>query len=480
MYFVFNRYLSSRTLVMWISEFSLVFISAFLVAIVVISLEGGGGVSLDHVVFDVIEISITFIIVLYFFDLYTRELYRFGRKMAGRLALATLSAAAILFVLCNVSHPGGYVPCFGAQLGSQEKCCSLFPNILLFSLSFPLILIGWRTIYLGRLASDFPEKRILILGSGELAQKIGNEIYGRRDEGFDLLGYIDDDPAKLLESKVNPGVIGGYGDIASLSESKKADEIIIALSERRAKLPMSALLDCKLKGVSIVEGETFKERMTGKIPLDQLKPSWLVFSDGFKSLRSRKIIKRISDVVLSVTGIILVTPLMAIMALLIKLESKGPVFFRQVRVGEHGKEFELYKFRSMREDAEEKSGPVWAKSDDGRVTRIGKFIRATRIDELPQMINVVKGDMSFVGPRPERPFFVNQLKKDVPFYEVRLVVKPGITGWAQVKYKYGASVRDALEKLQFDLYYIKNMTPLLDWMIILMTIKVVLKGSGAR
>jgi len=243
---------------------------------------------------------------------------------------------------------------------------------------------------------------------------------------------------------------------------------------------MSALLDCKLKGVTVEEGATFQERLEGKVPLEHLKPSWVVFSDGFKSLRSRKTSKRICDVTFSSLMLIALAPLMLITAILIKLDSKGPVIFSQTRVGEHEKEFQVFKFRSMKQDAEAATGPVWANADDNRVTRLGKFIRKTRIDELPQLINVIKGDMSFVGPRPERPYFVEQLKKEIPYFEMRTVVKPGLTGWTQIKYAYGATVEDAIEKLQYDIYYIKHMSLFFDLMIILGTIKVVLTGQGAR
>ncbi|MDP2689934.1 MAG: exopolysaccharide biosynthesis polyprenyl glycosylphosphotransferase, partial [Deltaproteobacteria bacterium] len=240
------------------------------------------------------------------------------------------------------------------------------------------------------------------------------------------------------------------------------------------------LLDCKLKGIQVEEGETFNERVTGNIPLDHLKPSWMVFSDGFKSLRSRKIVKRALDLFLAVVGLVAASPIMLLTALLVKLESKGPVILSQARVGENGREFNIYKFRSMREDAEVSTGPVWAGAKDPRVTRVGAVIRKIRFDELPQLVNVLKGDMSFVGPRPERLFFVTKLKDVIPYYEIRTVVKPGITGWAQIMYPYGATTHDALEKLQYDIYYIKNMSPLLDFLIFFWTIKVILTGKGAR
>jgi sugar transferase (PEP-CTERM system associated) len=243
---------------------------------------------------------------------------------------------------------------------------------------------------------------------------------------------------------------------------------------------MASLLNCKLLGVKVEEGETFHERITGKVPLDQLRPSWLVFSEGFKSLRSRKVLKRTTDIIFSILGILLASPIFIVTTILIKLESPGSVIYKQKRVGEKGTVFTLYKFRSMKNDAETSTGPVWSNQKDDRITVVGKIIRKLRIDEIPQLINVIKGDMSFVGPRPERPYFVSKLRKEIPYYGVRSVVKPGITGWAQIKYPYGASVKDAMEKLQYDLYYIKNMSLILDTLIILKTVRIVLSGAGAR
>jgi sugar transferase (PEP-CTERM system associated) len=243
---------------------------------------------------------------------------------------------------------------------------------------------------------------------------------------------------------------------------------------------MSALLECKLLGVSILEGETFHEQMYGKIPLKQLKPSWMVFSDGFKSLKSMRILERLFDIILATVSVLILSPLFIITALAIKLDSKGPVFYKQIRLGENEKEFEMYKFRSMRPEAESHTGPVWTSEDDDRITRVGNFIRQLRIDEIPQFINVLIGNMSFVGPRPERPYFVEKLSREIPYYNMRMVVKPGITGWAQINYPYGATTEDAMEKLKYDIYYIKHISPMLDVMIILWTFRIVLFGKGAR
>ncbi len=253
----------------------------------------------------------------------------------------------------------------------------------------------------------------------------------------------------------------------------------MALDERRGKLPVDQLLHCRLKGIQVDDGVSFTERLGGRLSVEDLHPSSLIFSNGFKGAVIYKKLKKYFDIILSLVGLILFTPFMLLIAMATKLESAGPVFYRQERVGEDGTIFTLLKFRSMKEGAEE-NGPVWAVVNDDRVTRVGRVIRKLRLDEIPQMINVLRGEMSFVGPRPERPFFVKKLKGEIPFYSLRHSVKPGVTGWAQIYYPYGATKEDAQEKLKYDLYYIKHLSPLLDITIILETIKIVLLGRGAR
>ena len=254
---------------------------------------------------------------------------------------------------------------------------------------------------------------------------------------------------------------------------------VVGLSDRRGRLPISELLQAKLSGVRVEDATTTYERVTGKILIDDLRPSWLIFSDGFRVSRITRWLKRGIDLGLSVLLALVSAPFMLLTAIAIALESGFPVLYCQERVGENGRTFTLCKFRSMRMDAEEVGGPVWARAGDDRVTRVGRFIRKTRLDELPQLWNVVRGNMSFVGPRPERPFFVAELAKAIPFYQQRHVVKPGITGWAQVKYRYGASIEDATEKLRYDLYYIKHLSVFFDLTIVFDTVKVVLFRKGA-
>ena len=461
---MFNRYISPRAGIIWCSDTFLIFSVTIFMSAIRFGFEGSEVASYDPYLTKTIVIAVIYMIVYSYFDLYSPEMFHLRRQMFIKLAEATLVGTIILF-----------------SIYFMFPSLKTWRGILLAnSIAMPSLLLFFRVIFIRTMSANLPSENVLIIGSGELAKKVGIEIYNKPENGMKLIGFLDDDPAKLGQSIVNPGVIGGYADIRELVMSRNIGRIVVAIQDRRAKLPMSALLDLKLSGIRVEEGETFLEKVTGKIPLDQLKPSWMVFSDGFKLLKRRKALKRVSDVIFSSLLLIIASPIMLITAILIKLDLKGPVIFKQARVGENDKEFEVYKFRSMRQDAEAKSGPVWANANDNRVTRLGRIIRKTRIDELPQLINVIKGEMSFVGPRPERRFFVEQLKKEIPYYETRTAVKPGLTGWAQIKYPYGATVQDALEKLQYDIYYIKNMSPILDMITIFWTVKVVFTGSGAR
>jgi len=260
---------------------------------------------------------------------------------------------------------------------------------------------------------------------------------------------------------------------------RRVDRVIVALDEKRGKLPVRSLMELRLRGIEVEDATTFFERVSGKIAVETMLPSWLIFSEGFRSSQLRRAIKRLIDLLASVVLLVLTAPLMMLTALAVKATSRGPALYRQSRLGLNGQEFQLLKFRSMRQDAES-GGPSWATRNDPRVTAIGRFLRLVRIDELPQLLNVLRGEMSFVGPRPERAHFVRQLAMKIPYYGLRMTVRPGLTGWAQVRYGYGATDEDALEKLKYDLYYIKNASALFDLWIMVKTIRVVLAGSGAR
>jgi sugar transferase (PEP-CTERM system associated) len=337
-----------------------------------------------------------------------------------------------------------------------------------------------RYIYFCFLESRKIQENILILGAGELAKETARLIIARKDFGFKVLGFLDENDARLGVSIVNPSIIGTYDEVHQKVMNLNVDRIVVAVKDKRGRLPMDDLVQCKTQGKKVEDAIHFYERLMGKLYIENLNPGEVVFSDGFQVSPIVKRLKRAMDIIGSVCMLFLYFPVIIFTSILIKLESHGPVIFSQERMGEDGKIFQVYKFRTMREDAESHTGPVWASECDPRITRVGRFLRKTRLDEIPQFWNVLKGDMSFVGPRPERPFFVEKLKRGIPYYLLRTAAKPGITGWAQIKYKYGATVEDAKEKLRYDLYYIKNMSLILDLCIIWQTVKVVLFGKGAH
>jgi sugar transferase (PEP-CTERM system associated) len=321
--------------------------------------------------------------------------------------------------------------------------------------------------------------RVLIFGSGPAALMVGSTLRAA-DPLATIVGYFPG--ANEKQTAVPEGQrLSAELSLTQTAHRLGVDEIIVALTERRSgSMPLRELLDCKLSGVRVFDVTTYFERMLGQIRVDFVNAGWLIFGDGFNQGFYRTAVKRVFDILCSLFLIVLASPLMLITALAIKLESQGPVFYRQERVGYNSKPFQVIKFRSMRTDAEKDGKPRWATANDNRVTRVGNFIRLVRIDELPQLFNVLNGDMSLVGPRPERPFFVEQLTTEIPYYAVRHSIKPGVTGWAQVRYQYGSTIEDSQEKLQYDLYYVKNHSLFLDFVILFETVGVVLTGKGAR
>ncbi|MGQ2940839.1 MAG: TIGR03013 family XrtA/PEP-CTERM system glycosyltransferase [Blastomonas fulva] len=340
-----------------------------------------------------------------------------------------------------------------------------------------LFLIGIRILLGGLLGTTAFKRRLMVLGAGKRAQRV-QDLADRPDAGFVLVGFVAmNDGALVVEEAINRDAIK---NLAKHVENLNVTEVVLALEERRNALPVNDLLRIKTTGVHVNDLSTFLERETGRVDLDTVNPSWLIFSDGFSAgRRISTIAKRLFDLVVSSILLALTAPIILLFALLVKLDSRGPAFFKQERVGLYGQPFEIIKLRSMRIDAEV-DGAQWAQKNDPRVTRLGRFIRKVRIDELPQAWSVLKGDMSFVGPRPERPEFVASLETQMRYYNERHMVKPGITGWAQINYPYGASVEDSRHKLEYDLYYAKNYTPFLDLLIILQTLRVVLWPDGAR
>jgi len=408
-------------------------------------------------------IVVTVQLSLYYFDLYDLRIFRSNVELAIRL-LQSLGVSSILLAILYYLFPFLIVG----------------RGIFLISLGFMgAVIVFWRVIYNHILRTKQIDQRIMIVGSGQLAKSIAIEIIDKADTGFNVIGFITDNPERVGEKLVNPSVIGDQSQILEIAMKEKVNRIIVALEERRGKFPEDQLLSCKMRGIPVEDGIEFYEHLTGRLQVESLRPSVLIFSNGFKKSKLTMWMKRVVGFSLSFIGLALLSPLILMISILIKIDSRGPIFYRQERVGENGKVFKLLKFRSMVENAEA-NGPVWADANDKRITRVGRWIRKWRLDEIPQMFNVLKGDMSFVGPRPERPYFVETLRKEIRYYDRRFSVKPGITGWAQIKYQYGASKIDALEKLKYDLYYIKNLSPLFDLLIIFETIKVVLFGKGAR
>ena len=400
----------------------------------------------------------------YLFDLYDFLVMHDRRELVLRLIQA-LGLAWIVLAFSFYTFPA-------LKLGR---------GVSLIALPIALtLMVGWRVSIHWLLGHpDFGE-RILIVGSGNLAVEVAREVLNRPDAGYRIVGFVGTDADLLGKSLINPRVIGLTEELDDVVKREHIDRIVVAMGERRGQLPTNKLLQLSLAGqVNIEEGASFYERITGRVSLNMLRPSWLIFTGRGRQAKIAEVSRIVVHWLVALIGAILSLPIVLVTAVVIKLESKGPVFYRQERVGKNGRTFVLAKFRSMRVDAEQ-AGPVWASKKDNRTTRVGRVIRKIRVDEIPQFWNILKGEMSFVGPRPERPHFVAQLAEEIPFYEQRHLIAPGLTGWAQIKYPYGASIEDARQKLQYDLFYIKNHGLFLDAIIIFETIKIILFGRGAQ
>jgi sugar transferase (PEP-CTERM system associated) len=405
------------------------------------------------------------ILILYFYDLYDYIVMTNRRELMLRLVQALGIAWALLALLFY------FVP--QLLIGRGVSVISV-PVVL-------VLLLGWR-ICIHHLTGH-PEigEKILVVGTGQTALDTAEAVWERRDAGYRIAGFISENGAKPQDKLGKSIVLGRGPDIENVIRSEKIDRVVIAVRERRGAFPTEALLRMSLAGdVSIEECTSFFERITGKVHVDMLRPSWLIFAGRRRDSPVKAVVREAIHRLLALAGLILSSPIAILTVIAIKLESRGPIFYRQERVGKSGRIFNVIKFRSMRTDAEKDGNPIWAVTNDERVTRVGKVIRKLRIDEIPQFWNILKGEMNFVGPRPERPHFVKQLTTEISYYDHRHLVAPGLTGWAQIKYPYGASVSDAIQKLQYDLYYIKNQSLTLDLVIIFETVKTVLFGKGGR
>jgi sugar transferase (PEP-CTERM system associated) len=453
---LFNRYVSPRGLTVFGCEILLIFGSVAIAARV-----HGEGANVPDDLWKIALVTGLCQLCFYYNDLYDLTVVHSSRELLIRL-LQAAGAASILIALLYLAFPP-------LVIGN-----GIFVSSLVI---FLIAIIAWRLLF-NRLAyASQLEERVLIVGAGTIARMVARQIQQQHDFGYRVVGFINDQFGG--QGILNPGMLGSPEDIPRIVSEYDVDRIVVGLSDRRGRLPIAELLQAKLSGVYVEDATTTYERLAGKILIDDLKPSWLIFSDGFVVSRWTRFLKRAIDLTLAFLGFVLSAPLTLLTALAVYLDSDGPILYCQERVGEHGRTFTLYKFRSMRVDAETGT-PMWAKDQDDRVTRVGRFIRIARLDELPQFWNVIRGDMSFVGPRPERPFFVEQLAGEIPYYRQRHAVKPGLTGWAQIKYQYGSSVEDAIEKLRYDLYYIKHLSIALDLSIVFDTVKVILFGKGAK
>lgn len=414
-------------------------------------------------------------IALSYNDLYDWRVSQNRAELPNRLTYALGHALVVVALLIIAAPTLFYFPNIAAETGKTYRLILVmagsFAALLAWRITFHWFFYKWR----------FGEQ-VLILGTDTSAQQIGQMIVENPLSGFELVGLVAEDGQTPPAPDAVPWkrVLGRIEDLPELCARHGIARVLVCLRERRGRVPVEALLDVRMNGILVEEREAMYERLAGKLAIESMRPSYLIYNQGFGKHPTTLAIKRFMDVALSVIGLLLSIPVCLLAALAILMTSRGPLFFVQERVGQDGKVFRLVKFRTMRRDAEKETGPVWAKVDDDRITMVGRFLRITRIDEIPQFLNVLAGHMSFVGPRPERPHFVAQLTKQLPFYPLRHTVKPGLTGWAQVRIEYGASVEDAMEKLRYDLYYLKNMSPLFDLNIVLRTIGVIVLGKGAR
>jgi sugar transferase (PEP-CTERM system associated) len=405
----------------------------------------------------VIVATLVVLICSHWFDLYDASRFEAKGEMYFRLflvpGLLALLLAAVSWIDPNIL-PGNNASLIGLVL-------------------LTVGLVAWRAAYGWLVQQPFMQEKVYVLGTGERAQRLVQGLRQRKELGVDVIGWSGNVEGALTRESA-------AAHLMEVTGFQRVHRVIVAMPDRRGTFPVEELLQLRLNGVRIEEATSWLEKISGRIEVDQLYPSWLIFADGFRFSTSFNIMRRGLSMLVSLLLLLIVLPFLPFVMLAIKLDSKGPILYRQKRVGRAGHAFYCYKFRTMRPDAEADTGPTWAGDDDPRITRFGKFLRSSRIDEIPQLWCVFKGDMGFVGPRPERPEFVEWLAKEIPYYGVRHAVRPGITGWAQVRYKYGNTVEDAKQKLQYDLFYIKNASLGLDILIMFQTIKTVMLGRGAQ
>jgi sugar transferase (PEP-CTERM system associated) len=438
-------------------ESLVVFSSFFLAAVLRLGSESLPVLASEGGFYKILGITMLVLVFMHFFDLYDTT----------RLGSDSDTLYRLLVVL-------GLLSFFLAGLGYLVPGFMLRKGTFLFGLLILIFgLVGWRSGYAWMIRQPYLREQVCVLGSGYLATRLVETLRARPDLGMDVVGWLGAlGNGSLTRENLEKTILDP-------ARRNKLDRVIVALGDRRGVMPGRALLGLRLSGVKIDEATSVLERISGKIEVEGLYPSWLIFSGGFRLTPIDIFGQRVFSLMFAAIGLLVFLPIIPFIALAIKLDSKGPVIYRQRRVGRENRVFTCYKFRTMREDAE-LDGPVWADEDDPRVTRVGRRLRRTRLDEIPQLWNVLNGDMSVVGPRPERLEFVEWLSQEIPYYYIRHVIRPGMTGWAQICYRYGASLEDSKEKLKYDLYYIKNMSLTFDLAVILRSIKIVLLGRGYR
>ena len=455
---LFNVYYPTRTIVLLLCE-ALIIGGCFLLAtLLIVGPDSYLVLNFEYGWLKIAALIILTLLISYYFDLYEPQRISESWEIYFRLLLVLgflsflLSGVIYLFPAIDIAH-----------------------SVLLLGLIFLTIaLVVWRGIYEWLIGRDAFRERVYVLGAGERAQMVVNLLRNRRDAGMEVVGCdgFADDKAHRHEAF--------SAALADIDGSKHhVDRVVVALEDRRGSLPLRDLLKLRFNGVVIEEAGALLERLTGKLYLDGLRPSNFIYSEGFRVKPSQQIARRIVSTLTAAIGLLLFLPFFPFVVLMVRMSSPGPIFFRQTRVGMGGRNFSVYKFRTMRTDAEA-AGAKWATKNDPRVTRVGMFMRKTRLDEVPQLWNVLRGDMGFVGPRPERPEFVPWLSEQIPYFDLRHMIRPGLTGWAQVRYGYGATLAQSREKLEFDLYYIKHMTLGLDLLIMFETVKTIIRRQGAQ
>lgn len=454
---LFNVYYPVRTLILLVGEAMVVWTSFLLGTLLQYREDSYLVLNFEYGYYKILVVTAAVLLFSHWFDLYDPshvnekgELYFRLLLVPGLLALA-LAGVGLVF------------PRF---LPGRD---SALVGLIILTLS----LFGWRAAYAWLSQQPYLRERVYVLGTGERAQRLVQGLRTRYELGIEVVGWTGTvEGALTLESVAS--------HLMELAQRGNVHRVIVAMPDRRGTIPVQELLRLRLAGVKIEEAASWLEKMSGRIEVEQLYPSWLIFAEGFRFSAGFMLLRRLSSILASAVLLLVVLPVIPFVILAIKLDSPGPVLYRQKRVGLGGVTFFCYKFRTMRQDAEADTGPTWAGDDDPRITRVGRFLRASRLDEIPQLWCVLRGDMGFVGPRPERPEFVEWLTKEIPYYPVRHAVRPGITGWAQISYRYGNTLDDAKEKLQYDLFYIKNASVGLDLLIMFQTVKIVLLGRGAQ